>query len=579
MMVFIGDFVVIGGIQEMRYTTSMVPNNSTELAMENRSSIQDALLLNTSYMSPDIVFKLRSSPETNRVLNTGNPSELQQVISTITLDERPRDVSMNRFDRSTDTTTTDIFKHNSSLNPKTEIKELVSLDLCRQYSSCEHVSNMTFKICHCDALCILYNDCCYNADIPDDSTVSKDLLFDCISPMLTSPWTANKGYQVVKTCPKDLINTEIDIKCQSDDIFLFGPWVITDSNIVFKNRFCAKCNNTSNYKSFDIKFTNAEDTAKKNTPSIVLAALQDIYKERVQNSLVVEFLPPVAANLRQCVVYRNPKNESKNCLIYYTSPVIVKTNRDSSIVRNAFCIHPEDNVRGCVGQVGMLDSLAIGWMEVYDIFPMTVLFQFQQSCKGEFDVNGICLAGSYEKYIEQDYSLVSSTNLSRIMVEEILTIMALSFSDEIIPRKLMYSYKVEKIDNLFYVKNVSITGKVIGKVSYEESINIDNHLKEANWLIRVSPKNGLTYEVNAMFVKKNDKWHSTGFNFNSRLNQLKADLKNNSEKKLCAKSIIDCETWRDSDNPRTVIKDLTCVDFIQMQPTFASTNINMNVIT
>ncbi|CAG2229629.1 unnamed protein product [Mytilus edulis] len=370
MMVFIGDFVVIGGIQEMRYTTSMVPNNSTiytsgvfpsgeeyrtELAMGNRSSIQDALLLNTSYMSPDIVFKLRGSPETNRVLNTGNQSELQQLISTITLDERPRDVSVNRFDRSTDTTTTDIFKHNSSLNSKTEIEELVSLDLCRQYSSCEHVSNMTFKICHCDALCILYNDCCYNADIPDDSTVSKDLLFDCISPMLTSPWPANKGYQVVKTCPTDLINTEIDIKCQSDDIFLFGPWVITDSNIVFKNRFCAKCNNASNYKSFDIKFTNAEDTAKKNTPSIVLAALQDIYKERGQNSLVVEFLPPVAANLRQCVVYRNPKNESKNCLIYYTSPVIVNTNRDSPIVRNAFCIHPEDNVRGCVGEVGALD--------------------------------------------------------------------------------------------------------------------------------------------------------------------------------------------------------------------------------
>lgn len=157
--------------------------------------------------------------------------------------------------------------------------------------------------------------------------------------------------------------------------------------------------------------------------------------------------------------------------------------------------------------------------------------------------------------------------------------MAWSFSDEIILRELMYSYKVEKIDNLFYVKNVSITGKVIGKVSYEESINIDNQLKEAQWLIRVSPQNGLTYEVNAMFVKKNDKWHSTGFNFNSRLNQLKTDLKNNSEKKLCAKSIIECETWRDSDNPRTVIKDLTCVDFIQMQPTFASTNINMNVFT
>ncbi|CAC5410073.1 unnamed protein product [Mytilus coruscus] len=82
-----------------------------------------------------------------------------------------------------------------------------------------------------------------------------------------------------------------------------------------------------------------------------------------------------------------------------------------------------------------------------------------------------------------------------------------------------------------------------------------------------------------MFIKSNERWHSTGFEFESRLNQLKADLKNNPEKKFCAKSIIECETWRDSDNPRTVIKELTCVDFIQKQPTVASTNINMNVIT
>ncbi|CAC5410074.1 unnamed protein product [Mytilus coruscus] len=174
MMVFISDFVVIDGIQEMRYTTSMVPINSTvytsgvfpsaeeyrtELAIGNRSSIQDASLLNSSYMSPDNVFKLRCSPGTNRELNTGNQSELHQLISTITFDEQKRDISMNRFDWNTDTTTTDIIKQYSSSNPKTEIDELVSLDLCRQYSSYERVSNLTFKICHCDALFSYFKQC------------------------------------------------------------------------------------------------------------------------------------------------------------------------------------------------------------------------------------------------------------------------------------------------------------------------------------------------------------------------------------------------------------------------------------
>ncbi|CAG2222926.1 unnamed protein product [Mytilus edulis] len=85
-----------------------------------------------------------------------------------------------------------------------------------------------------------------------------------------------------------------------------------------------------------------------------------------------------------------------------------------------------------------------------------------------------------------------------------------------------------------------------------------------------------------MFVKKNERpWPGTHFSFNSRVNQLKVDIKDNFRKQLCAKSIITCESKGDSDNPTTVIKNLTCVvDFIQKQPYVArSTNINMNVIT
>ncbi|CAC5403893.1 unnamed protein product [Mytilus coruscus] len=311
MMVFTSYFVAIDGIQEMRYTTAMIPNNSTkytsgvlqsteeyrtELAIGDRSSIQDAALQNSSYMSPDNIFRLRGSPETNRVLNTGNQSELHQLFPIVTFDEQKRDIS-NRFDQSTDTTATDIFQQYSSSNPKTDIEELVSLDLCRQYSSCERVSNLTFKFCQCDALCVIYNDCCYNADIPDNSTVSSDLQFDCISPIMFSLEAAYNGYQVVKTCPKNLKNTEIDIKCQSDDIFLFGPWVITNSNIMFKNRFCAKCNNANVYKPFDVKLSYQKSNvtiSKNSNPTIVLAAMKDLYEYSAKNNFVVEFIPPVA---------------------------------------------------------------------------------------------------------------------------------------------------------------------------------------------------------------------------------------------------------------------------------------------
>ncbi|CAG2222925.1 unnamed protein product [Mytilus edulis] len=551
-MIFNSDFVVIGGNQEMQYTTSMVPVNSTlntsSVFQRAEESVQDVTvsLLNSSYMLPGTVFKVSGSPVINPVLITGNQSELLKLISTISFDERPRDIFGNIFDMITDTTTSNRIKqysllhpeqystsnpkqHSTSnpkqyytLNPKqysssnltTDIEELVSLDVCRQYSSCEHVSNLTFKICHCDDLCLLYSDCCYDAYISGDSTVSNDLQFDCVSP-------------IIALMPAD-----------KDDIFSFGPWVITDSNIVFKNRFCAKCNNISDYNSFDVKFTNAKDTATQNTPSIVLAALQDLYKERVKNSLVVEFIPPVDANLRQCVVTRKPKNESKHCLIYYTSPVFVTSDKDNALVRNTFCIDPEYTFLMCVGMVNPLGDTVFGF---YDVFPMTVLFQFQQSCQGEFDVDGVCLARFYKKEYKQDYTLISSTELSNSMIEEILPIMAWSFSDEIKTYYIIYSNKVKR------------------KVSYEESSNIDNKLKEAQWLIHVSRQNGLTYEVNAMCVKRNER----SFSYNTRLNQLKVDIKDNFRKQLCAKSIITCESKRDSDNPTTVIKNLPCgIDFI-----------------
>ncbi|CAC5403892.1 unnamed protein product [Mytilus coruscus] len=394
---------------------------------------------------------------------------------------------------------------------------------------------------------------------PDNSTISSDLHFDCMPPIMFKSQFNVQGYLVVKTCPKDLKNTEIDIKCQSDDIFSFGPRVITDSNIVFKNRFCAKCNNANVYKPFDVIFTHINDTVgKNNNPSIVMASLQDSYKKRGTNELVVEFIPPVAENLRECILYSDPKNESENCLNYYISPAIVQKTGKNEIVRNTFCIDP-DFFLGCIGMFDSVDGLA-SFND--DPFPMSVLFQFQQGCKGEFDVDGICLQRFYEKEINIYASLVSSTNLSESMIEEILTLMAWSFSDEILAITFRYSYSVEKIDNRFHIADVNIYGEMIEKKSYEEGLNIDSQLDEAQWLIRSSYRT----ELSKPTVK-------------NKLNQFQANFDDNFEKKLCAKSIIECEITSDTENPRTVIKEFTCVDFIQQQPTFASTDINMNVIT
>ncbi|CAG2230393.1 unnamed protein product [Mytilus edulis] len=504
----------------MRSTTSMVPTNSTEYttglfqnnkeyrtakAFGDRSSIQDALLLYSSNLSPDIVLRLSGSPETRG----------------------KRDVNLIKFDQSINTTPTNIF---TSSKPNTKIKDLVPLDLCQQFSSCERASNLIFKFCRCDALCTLYNDCCYNADIPENSTISSDLQFECMPFIMDKSVFDVQGYSVVTSCPQDLKDTEIDIKCQSDDIFSFGPFVITDSNIVYKNRFCAKCNNINVYEPFDVIFTHINSTIRKNSnASIVMASLQDTYKKRDLNNLVVEFISPVAENLlRECIVYSDPNIGSETCLNYYISPALARM-------------------------------------------------------KGKnFEVDGICLKRFYDKEIFVYASLVSSANLSERMIEEILTVMSWSFSDEISVNTFSFTYNKEWIDNLFQIVNVRIYGKTVEKKSYEEGLIIDNKLDKAQWLIRVSPENGSVFEVNTVVLPRKGRTYKTELSkaiVQNKLDQFKSFVNDSFEKKICAKSVIECEISSDVENPRTVITEFTCVDFIDQQPIVTSTNINMNVIT
>ena len=175
-------------------------------------------------------------------------------------------------------------------------------------------------------------------------------------------------------------------------------------------------------------------------------------------------------------------------------------------------------------------------------------------------------------------SIKSPTKLSRSMIEEILTIIAWSFSDDISATSFKYQYNVEKKD---YVLHIQISGDLINEQSYEEGLNIENQIGKAQWLIRVSPQNGFTFQVNVMGVTKGqgvDTYLSEA-TVKNKMNQFKVNLNDSFEKKLCANSIIECEISNDVENPRTVITEFTCVDFIQQQPILPSTNINMNVIT
>ena len=200
----------------------------------------------------------------------------------------------------------------------------------------------------------------------------------------------------------------------------------------------------------------------------------------------------------------------------------------------------------------------------------------------QFEVDGICLKRFYDKEIFVYASLVSSANLSERMIEEILTVMSWSFSDEISVNTFSFTYNKEWIDNLFHIVNVRIYGKTVEKKSYKEGLIIDNKLDKAQWLIRVSPENGSVFEVNTVVLPRKGRTYTTELSkaiVQNKLNQFKSFVNDSFEKQICAKSVIECEISSDVENPRTVITEFTCVDFIDQQPIVTSTNINMNVIT
>ncbi|CAG2188370.1 unnamed protein product [Mytilus edulis] len=196
----------------------------------------------------------------------------------------------------------------------------------------------------------------------------------------------------------------------------------------------------------------------------------------------------------------------------------------------------------------------------------------------DFDVDGICLGRLFERKIRLMASIKSPTKLSSSMIEEILTIIAWSFSDDISATNFKYQYNVQKKD---YVLHIQISGDLINEQSYEKGLNIEKQIGKAQWLIRVSPRNGFTFQVNVVGVTKEQGvvTQLSEATVKNKLNQFKVNQNDSFEKKLCANSIIECEISNDVENPRTVITEFACVDFIEQQPILLSTNINMNVIT
>lgn len=148
-------------------------------------------------------------------------------------------------------------------------------NVCSQYDSCrERCSNNNRSIdnqaynCYCDEQCYsVFQDCCYDYELycgKQTPGINKMKVLDRNIISCTPGYEAKgKNIWMVTRCSRRWLNKETLYKCENvsksnifeaQNIYQYLP-VIDINNIVYRNAFCAQCNNIANFTYFTLNIT------------------------------------------------------------------------------------------------------------------------------------------------------------------------------------------------------------------------------------------------------------------------------------------------------------------------------------
>ncbi|CAC5356665.1 unnamed protein product [Mytilus coruscus] len=122
-------------------------------------------------------------------------------------------------------------------------------DTCLSFGGCippETLSDLDWY-CNCDKACVNYNDCCLQFNLT--SPISNHV-YQCIKN--STETTSYMGFQAVSKCALGYDNKTVEEKCHQDNLLENGPPVALSKNMVFKNKYCALCNDVNEYIPFDV---------------------------------------------------------------------------------------------------------------------------------------------------------------------------------------------------------------------------------------------------------------------------------------------------------------------------------------
>ncbi|CAC5397782.1 unnamed protein product [Mytilus coruscus] len=459
--------------------------------------------------------------------------------------------------------TTEFSLIKNSLSSKT-VSDLANIYPSCFVETCGVVANSSTQYCRCDEKC---NDCCIDAGFEKTFNRKDDIPFEC-SPINDMRYNKT-GIYIIKTCPADRSNSTIGIKCHNSDILAVGPWVVSETNVVFQNRFCAECNGINAYTPFLYLWSNVPPSYIQSTINLTIAG-------KIQYQFVglyafkyvkKELVPPDGVNVRQCIVLTEPTfNHTRDCLENTINPVF--TDKDH-VYRNKFCISPNRSFQCLTNFV----SFGID-IHLYDLFPLSVMFPFtEKKLRCPSMVNGFCIENEiYENLpVLKVFSLVSTSKFDKRLKIKILIVMTWALS---LGRKWTSAAVRIPTDKSVLITIMTLVGIINKKLNAYDMLKFKQKTLDCEWKIEIQSPEGQIYTAdtenkvydNLTYHGNVDTVYFLDKSIELVMDDYNISIGQNVSKVICERYIIRCEI--EKKDSKLIVKEVRCDDgIIQSQLT------------
>ncbi|CAC5413951.1 unnamed protein product [Mytilus coruscus] len=345
-------------------------------------------------------------------------------------------------------------------------------DVCFEKGGCptQETLNENGWFCNCDSDCGHYNDCCLQ-----HNSTAKNVhhIHQCIK--IKTDDKSIIGFQTISWCPLKYENKYVQDKCLVNNLLETGPPVVVGKNFVFKNKYCALCNDVKTYIPFDVIFYDVKMTSGE----------YDYFQNQTTKSKLsfismhadYKLEPPPNIDLRICPA--NLIENSQPLCQTYINPILIPVGRDYRLYRNEFCMPDQEKQKSFFCLANLMRTL---W-RVNEIHSLSVIFSFKepklmtesrnecQKWSEEVEKSNLCVhLETYTNYeIHLEYNMVSTKNHTK---EELIAIGLVSVWTHMVTNFSQCSgyFRMDESENKMMVK-VSISLQVL-KRSFSNEIPV-----------------------------------------------------------------------------------------------------------